>query len=437
MLYASVPGGVRGGPASAAAGAGSFGKVYWYGRHSVFKDASGQRMGAPLGKIHKEGIRELERAGWTKVDVSTPLMPVFALTSRQGGDFPMDQEEVDDAGGARWPLVRQLPQALTALLDDKRELHLTLLAAGSAHIAPETIVDMSEVLDESWAGLADPEALWFVKHRRGVKGQAVYPLEAANVPSHINRIPPESRADYILQRGIGGQGGAPGCSGAAHLIEGRKWCMRLHVLEVASRDERYPAEARMYLHRDIIALPHSAPLPPSLNAPTSPAVAVTSRDPALAARLWPALASLVADTLHAFRLRSSLLSAAPPGPPGARAEGGAAEVCLEPPRSRAEGGGGGAASPEETASKEVVRPQLYHLFGFDVIIDAAEQVWLLEVNSYPAIHSGTMSSVDADVYTTLIRDILSLLVLPALPKGLAHCDNGGEKRRFDWVSAIK
>ena len=33
---------------------------------SVFKDSSGQRMGAPLGKIHKEGIREMERAGYCK-----------------------------------------------------------------------------------------------------------------------------------------------------------------------------------------------------------------------------------------------------------------------------------------------------------------------------------------------------------------------------------
>jgi hypothetical protein len=30
---------------------------------SRFKDASGQRMGAPLGKLHKEGIRELEKVG--------------------------------------------------------------------------------------------------------------------------------------------------------------------------------------------------------------------------------------------------------------------------------------------------------------------------------------------------------------------------------------
>ena len=36
------------------------------------------------------------------------------------------------AGAPRWPLVRQLPQALTALLDDKRELHRTLSAAGVA-----------------------------------------------------------------------------------------------------------------------------------------------------------------------------------------------------------------------------------------------------------------------------------------------------------------
>lgn len=55
---------------------------------------------------------------------------------------------------------------------------------------------------------------------------------------------------------------------------------------------------------------------------------------------------------------------------------------------------------------------LYHLFGFDCIVDTSSRVLLLEVNSYPAIASGTMAGVDVAVYTRLMHDMLTLLVLP-------------------------
>lgn len=42
-----------------------------------------------------------------------------------------------------------------------------------------------------------------------------------------------------------------------------------------------------------------------------------------------------------------------------------------------------------------VEEALYHLYGFDVMADSDLRVWLLEVNSYPAIASGTMSAGDS------------------------------------------
>ena len=39
---------------------------------------------------------------------------------------------------------------------------------------------------------------------------------------------------------------------------------------------------------------------------------------------------------------------------------------------------------------------------------------LLEINSHPAIGDGTMSGVPPAVYTRLVGDVLTLLVLPAL-----------------------
>jgi hypothetical protein len=46
------------------------------------------------------------------------------------------------------------------------------------------------------------------------------------------------------------------------------------------------------------------------------------------------------------------------------------------------------------------------------MVNTAGQVVLLEVNSYPAIASGTMCGVDVGVYTRLIGDLVRLLVLP-------------------------
>jgi len=47
---------------------------------------------------------------------------------------------------------------------------------------------------------------------------------------------------------------------------------------------------------------------------------------------------------------------------------------------------------------------LYHVYGFDVMADSDLRVWLLEVNSYPAIASGTMSAGDSCEYTACWAD---------------------------------
>ena len=117
--------------------------------------------------------------------------------------------------------MRQLPQEWSDLLDDKRQLQETLEAAGVAHLAPETYVDVHSAfsfqaapdqvsseenalpsagtdfcggevqatrVEGSARGLQHrnlnaklQEDAWFLKHRRGVKGQAVTPLFSAQV----------------------------------------------------------------------------------------------------------------------------------------------------------------------------------------------------------------------------------------------------------------
>uniref|UniRef100_A0A7S4HFZ1 Tubulin--tyrosine ligase-like protein 9 n=1 Tax=Prymnesium polylepis TaxID=72548 RepID=A0A7S4HFZ1_9EUKA len=60
------------------------------------------------------------------------------------------------------------------------------------------------------------------------------------------------------------------------------------------------------------------------------------------------------------------------------------------------------------------RSHLYALLAYDWVLDARGEPVLLEVNSHPAIADGTMAAVPRDVYTTLVRDVLGALVLPAL-----------------------
>lgn len=142
--------------------------IFWNGPHDARRDASGRRHAAPLGKLHRGGVRFFESMGWTAVTSATTALPIFACTSRAGGDFPADYSDA-------WPRIRQvlywlptqalrrnrsasqtlahrgerallfrwisdqastaarslqLPQAWSALLDDKREMYVTLAAAG-------------------------------------------------------------------------------------------------------------------------------------------------------------------------------------------------------------------------------------------------------------------------------------------------------------------
>ena len=52
-----------------------------------------------------------------------------------------------------------------------------------------------------------------------------------------------------------------------------------------------------------------------------------------------------------------------------------------------------------------VRP--FELFGFDLLIDADQRVWLLEVNTLPSLESS--SSLDYDVKSNVITDFFNML----------------------------
>ena len=190
-----------------------YAKVFWDGgAHEAWVDCKGNRVAPPLSKLHSAGKDVLQQAGWRKATRNTTLIPVFAWAVRQGSDWDRSSDS------APAPPIRQLPQRITDLLDDKRELQLTLeqgiLASknalvqksllvlhscsesllvltflrqgGVAHLAPETHVEIEAVIgsqseggtqcpgkregDSDKTGQGHEDEVWFLKHRRGVKG---------------------------------------------------------------------------------------------------------------------------------------------------------------------------------------------------------------------------------------------------------------------------
>lgn len=96
-----------------------------------------------------------------QVPKDTPLLPVFAFTTRKGANYPADQPGL--------PPVRQLPHQHTACLDDKRLLAQHLQAAGQAHLLPP-----------SWPNLAS-YLTWLQQHDAHLTAQASPCLVAGGV----------------------------------------------------------------------------------------------------------------------------------------------------------------------------------------------------------------------------------------------------------------
>lgn len=373
------------------------------------------------------------------------LMLSCHTRTHTGANYPADQ--------AALPTVRQLPHQHTACLDDKRQLQQHLQAAGVAH----------QLLPRSWDSLADYSA-WlqeqqpkqqpsnaepssppipvqvdtpstpsttstansedsnrndvpflphsiFVKHRLGVKGQAVYVLHTTHELLQLQQRLGGSAADFVVQEEV---------ASPMLLKGGRKFVLRVHVLMVLRQpgvgsgvsgvpqlgskgapaavvaEDRQPQVSQgtplhgvaqhppfdVYVHDDVIVLPHAAAYEPGSS---TPAVHISSKG---AGHPTPFLLHQRMPELHGTVVWPQLQQLA------ARTLSAVAQALVPPVVS------------EDCAV-------LYHLFGLDCVVeDASGRVVLLEVNSYPAIASGTMSAVASVVYTRLLEDLVRLIVLP-------------------------
>jgi len=72
----------------------------------------------------------------------------------------------------------------------------------------------------------------------------------------------------------------------------------------------------------------------------------------------------------------------------------------------------------------------FEMYGFDVIVDSAMKVWLLEVNICPSLSSG--SPLDKRIKTKLVADCLTLVGIRPPASVWQH---GGTKRKVDGITA--
>ncbi|GAB4821360.1 hypothetical protein N2152v2_008406 [Parachlorella kessleri] len=283
---------------------------------------------------------------------------------------------------------------------------------------------------------------WFLKHRKGVKGQAVYYYASVGeLCSKLSSLSTRSRRDFVVQHGV-----------QPLLLRGRKFVLRAHVLLLlqaphAGRDSRSP---QAFLHRDVIVVEHAQPyrLGSSARALHISSCGRGHPRPYLLTQLHEGPVGGVAEhddcglvTTLPGAAAVQACSAAPAEAPSCPTkthqcpaeQQAISDEAFPLQRKQAPGialttrlqrsiweqmgsaaaaslvAGAGAGLVPQHADPQVV---FYHLFGYDFIVDRVGKVQLLEVNAYPAIASGTMAGVDRHLYTRLVRDLLGLVVLP-------------------------
>ena len=365
------------------------GKVLWNGVHPSLKDTSGRPLCSPLSKLTPAVRKWLcDEHGWRVIDPSQPAderadrttVPVFSFTGRKGGDFA--SLTPDNAG---WTVLAQLRGTFTEHVDCKLTLWRHVQQGGHARRMPPTCTatemmrngsagryldsGSSDHNDDGTAMMTAQESsgTWFLKHRYGVKGQAVHVFMSAD----------DARA-WLLQKGKDAleyfvcQQEVP-----PFLVDNRKFVIRAHVLLLTHPHEQ------LHLHRDCICLPHSKDYTKDSQAKAVHVSAAGKDHP-------PPF--LLGDLMHdhhqvpdAFQQMSDIT----------RDVHGCVRDHLVP----------------SEAAQSAARGA-YHLFGYDFMIDSNGRAVLLEVNANPAIASGTLRAVPTSVFDAMLKDVVRLAVLP-------------------------
>lgn len=330
------------------------GKVYWHGRH---KDWGWM---TPLGKVHRQGMEIFNALGWREIEVdNSSTLPVFCWPVKKASGYPAFAE-----AGEPLPLVRPFPMDFTERLDNKAMLAAHLAAAGHADAHPLTMT-AEDFLSKGSAADEATQEVWFLKHSLGVKGNGVhaFPSRAA-LRQHLEEKSSKWLRGFVAQQGI-----APPA-----LMNGRKWVIRAHA--VLHGKPQGALEA--FCHKEMIVIQNGQVY--SDDTAVRPAHISSAGRP----EYWPKPTLLEDEEL-------------------------AEQVCTLAAKAFASVARHAPRGPYSPTSAE-----LCQVFGLDVGLDANGRAWLMEVNDYPAIASGTMSKVDPVIYTELVRDVINLVAIPKL-----------------------
>ena len=376
---------------------------------------SAQRVlwnGPLFGRLTKAGRSFLLRNGWDDIG-SASIGSTFDLSRFGGvGNHDKTRTDWDNAPIAfAWPsksgpqlstdqdhpaLVRPLPAHMTEVIDDKVYLQNLLENISGTEIMPPSMSVSSQEVVEAAKDDNDNNTLYFVKHRYGVQGRAVHVHTKQSLVEWYRKS--KNTSDFVIQKEV-----EPALDET-----GKKFALRAHVLffnsKVATSGEEDGANTFVAaIHKDVICHTHTSPYTRDAgnrSAHVSNAVAgakkrrkkekarqSTQDGIAPCATPSPCLISQLPETHPACKSFEqikdciSVLSTAY-----------IHYLLLSHP----------TISPSVTA---------FALVGADLLMSSEGAIKLCEVNSHPSLGWGTMSDVPVCVYSRLIEDTLSVLLL--------------------------
>lgn len=318
-------------------------KVYWIGRHCSLKTDTNSAWFSPLGKFYPAILKFLKEKGWKQIDLDVNEIPIFSFMTRKSGDFSLQSP---------FPKIRQLPQNISDLLDDKILLHKYL--SGFEKILPITFIYWSDFLDYYKEEAKKEKNLrFFVKHKWGVKGKSVYPLTDIEKIKDIFK-----EGQHVIQKEV-----------PPFLLNERKFVIRSHILVTSN-------PFAIYVHKTCIILEHEFKYNAEDNRKAVHVSSAGKNNPT------PYLLNELEEKFY-LEIFSQII-----------------EI--------------GKITLSKLQGKLIHDPNiyLYQLFGYDFLVDEKKNVILLEINSYPAIGNGTMAEVKKDVFTEVMLDLLKIVVFP-------------------------
>ena len=292
----------------------------------------------------------------------------------------------------------------------------------------------------NYTGLNNPSKplVWFVKHKNGVKGQAVHVFKDLNTAYEwllqINKkatkpnIKPDTNAiqkscltpadDYVIQQEVH----------PPMILNNHKFVIRAHVLlTLDNLNDRTIFNDNVYLNKNMICLEYgdelddeskttSVELDPSQyisscgkkNSRLNPYLISGN----LYSKIFPQMVDIVSVIHRHVHLECMIPSIAE----------------IQNNNLITEKSCKGAITRRNSSNETISNLHHYHLFGYDFMVTKEFKLVLLEVNANPAIASGTMKDVPKNVYHQLLLDVLNLVVLPVT--------NGAKKELGDFVSCI-